>query len=209
MTTLTADQFSSQLDLSAKTIVLPVETDAVVHYADRSDFPTTGRLKRLYIARDTGVLWAWTGTTYQVTSPTTDQFAALEGDVSLAEGHISTLQSSLATTQSTLTTAQGHIATLQSDTANLNTRADTTESTLATTLPSYNSRISANETALAETIPTLISDSEGFEQLPTYNDFPLTGRLNRLYLDKSVGTLWRWTGTTYSPVPGEQDGGTY
>ena len=64
MTTLSANQLSSNLDLTAKTIILPVETDAVVHYPSRSDFPTLGRLKRLYIADDLGTLWRWTGTTY-------------------------------------------------------------------------------------------------------------------------------------------------
>lgn len=209
MTTLTADQFSSQLDLSEKTILLPVETDAIVHFADRSDFPTLGRLKRLYIEQNTGVAWAWTGTTYQKTSPTTDEFAALQGEVDLAEGQISTLQTGLASAQSTLSTAQGNISSLQSDAANLNTRLDTAEGTISTTLPAHDSRISANETAISITLPGLISDAESFEQLDSYNDFPPTGRLNRLYLDKSNGTLWRWTGTTYSPVPGEQDGGTY
>lgn len=208
-TKLSSNQLSSQLDLSSKTVLLPVETDAVVHYADRSDFPTTGRLKRLYVAQDTGVLWAWTGTTYQKTSPTTDEFAALQGEVDLAEGQVSTLQTGLATAQSTLSTAQANIATLQSDAANLNTRLDTTEGTISTTLPAHDSRISANESAISISLPGLIADAEGFIQHNTFSDFPPTGRLNRLYLDMSNGTLWRWTGTTYSPVPGEQDGGTY
>jgi len=209
MTTLTADQFSSQLDLSAKTILLPVETDAIAHYVDRTDFPTVGRLKRLYVQQNSGVIWAWTGTTYQKTSPTTDEFAALQGEVDLAEGQVSTLQTGLATAQSTLSTAQANIATLQSDAANVNTRLDTAEGTLATTLPAFESRISANESAISITLPGLIADAEGFVQHDTYSDFPATGRLNRLYVARDNGTLWRWTGTTYSPVPGEQDGGTY
>jgi hypothetical protein len=65
MTTLTAEQLASSLDLTGKTLLLPVETDAVVVYPSRSDFPTLGRLKRLYLADDVGTLWRWTGTTYQ------------------------------------------------------------------------------------------------------------------------------------------------
>jgi hypothetical protein len=65
MTTLTAEQLASSLDLTGKTLLLPVETDAVVVYPSRSDFPTTGRLKRLYLADDLGTLWRWTGTIYQ------------------------------------------------------------------------------------------------------------------------------------------------
>jgi hypothetical protein len=45
---------------------------------------------------------------------------------------------------------------------------------------------------------------------PTRQNFPGTGRLARLYLDDSDGTLWRWTGTTYSKItPGDLDAGTY
>jgi hypothetical protein len=65
MTTLTAEQLASSLDLTGKTLLLPVETDAVVVYPSRSDFPTAGRLKRLYLADDLGTLWRWTGTIYQ------------------------------------------------------------------------------------------------------------------------------------------------
>jgi len=65
MTTLNADQLAASLDLTGKTLLLPVEADAVVVYPSRSDFPTLGRLKRLYLADDRGTLWRWTGTTYQ------------------------------------------------------------------------------------------------------------------------------------------------
>lgn len=65
MTTLTAEQLASSLDLTGKTLLLPVETDAVVVYSSRENFPTTGRLKRLYLADDLGTLWRWTGTIYQ------------------------------------------------------------------------------------------------------------------------------------------------
>ena len=206
MTTLTADQFASQLDLSAKTILLPVETDAVVHYVDRTDFPTTGRLKRLYVQQNSGVVWAWTGTGYQKTSPTTDEFAALQGEVDLAE-------------TSVVTERNARIAAISSEaTARANAIADVSSSISAVSSDLTNaiasvsgieSRVSTNETAISTTLPGLIADAEGFVQHNTYNDFPATGRLNRLYLDMSNGTLWRWTGTTYSPVPGEQDGGVY
>ncbi len=72
MTTLTSNQLSSTLDLTEKTLLLPVETDAVVVYGTREDFPTTGRLKRLYLADDLGTLWRWTGTVYQQAPGTID-----------------------------------------------------------------------------------------------------------------------------------------
>ena len=206
MTTLTADQFASQLDLSAKTIVLPVETDAVVHYVDRSDFPTVGRLKRLYVAQDTGVVWAWTGTTYQKTSPTTDEFAALQGEVDLAEASVAAEATARATAIASEATARANAD------ADLSASISSVSSDLTNalgTVSGIESRVSTAETAIAITLPGLIADAEGFVQHNTFSDFPATGRLNRLYLDKSVGTLWRWTGTTYSPVPGEQDGGVY
>lgn len=206
MTTLTADQFSSQLDLSAKTILLPVETDAVVHYVDRTDFPTVGRLKRLYVQQNSGVVWAWTGTTYQKTSPTTDEFAALQGEVDLAE-------TSVAAEATARAAAIASEATVRANAdADLSASISSVSSDLTNalgTVSGIESRVSTNETAIAITLPGLIADAEGFVQHNTFSDFPPTGRLNRLYLDKSVGTLWRWTGTTYSPVPGEQDGGTY
>lgn len=206
MTTLTADQFSSQLDLTDKTILLPVETDAVVHYADRSDFPTVGRLKRLYVAQNSGAVWAWTGTTYQVTSPTTDQFAALQGEVDLAETAIVTERT--ARQAAIVGEAQQRQASDEALSANINALSESISSS-DSAIAALDGRVSTNETAIAITLPGLIADAEGFVQLDTFSDFPPTGRLNRLYLDMSNGTLWRWTGTTYSPVPGEQDGGVY
>lgn len=206
MTTLTADQFASQLDLSAKTIVLPVETDAVVHYVDRTDFPTVGRLKRLYVEQNSGVVWAWTGTTYQKTSPTTDEFAALQGEVDLAESSVAAEATARATAIASEATARANAD------ADLSASISSVSSDLTNalgTVSGIESRVSTAETAISTTLPGLIADAEGFVQHNTFSDFPATGRLNRLYLDKSVGTLWRWTGTTYSPVPGEQDGGVY
>jgi hypothetical protein len=46
--------------------------EAVVVYPTRQDFPTTGRLKRLYLADDFGTLWRWTGTVYQQAPGTID-----------------------------------------------------------------------------------------------------------------------------------------
>lgn len=206
MTTLTADQFSSQLDLTDKTILLPVETDAVVHYVDRSDFPTVGRLKRLYVAQDTGVIWSWTGTTYQVTSPTPDQFAALQGEVDLAEAAIATERT--ARQAAIVGEAQQRQASDEALSANINALSESISSS-DSAIAALDGRVSTNESAIAITLPGLIADAEGFVQHDTYSDFPATGRLNRLYVARDNGTLWRWTGTTYSPVPGEQDGGTY
>ena len=182
-----------------------VETDAVVHYPSREDFPTTGRLKRLYLAEDSQVLWAWTGTTYAKTSPTVSEHTSLAGDVAIAEAAISTIQSSASA-------LAGRVSAAESAATTLTGRVSTTETSinaLQSTDADHGSRITANETAIATTLPAAIRDAEGFEQFNTFANFPTPGRLNRLYLDKSVGTLWRWTGTTYSPVPGEQDGGTY
>lgn len=205
-TKLSSNQLSQNLDLSAKTILLPVETDAVVHYVDRSDFPTVGRLKRLYVAQNSGAVWAWTGTTYQVTSPTTDQFAALQGEVDLAETAIVTERN--ARIAAIVGEAQQRQASDSALSANINALSESISSS-DSAIAALDSRVSSNETAIAITLPGLIADAEGFVQHDTYSDFPPTGRLNRLYLDMSNGTLWRWTGTTYSPVPGEQDGGVY
>jgi hypothetical protein len=46
--------------------------EPVVVYPSRADFPTPGRLQRLYLADDLGTLWRWTGTTYQQTQGTID-----------------------------------------------------------------------------------------------------------------------------------------
>lgn len=205
-TKLSSNQLSSTLDLSAKTIVLPVETDAVVQYPSRPDFPTVGRLKRLYVARDTGVIWSWTGTTYQKTSPTTDEFATLEGDLALAETAIAAEATARAAAISAEALARSNADSAISE--NLNALSSSLGSSNSA-INSLNSRLTTTETEISTTLPGLIADAEGFIQHNTFADFPPSGRLNRLYLDKSNGTLWRWTGTTYSPVPGEQDGGVY
>ena len=205
-TKLSQNQLSQNLDLTGKTILLPAETDAVVQYPSRPDFPTVGRLKRLYVARDTGVLWSWTGTTYQKTSPTTDEFALLEGDLALAE---TALAAEATARQSAIVgEAQQRQAADEALSANINALSESLSSS-DSAISSLDGRVTSNEAAIAITLPGLIADAEGFIQHNTFADFPPTGRLNRLYLDKSNGTLWRWTGTTYSPVPGEQDGGTY
>ena len=46
-------------------------------------------------------------------------------------------------------------------------------------------------------------------QYSSASSFPLTGRLNRLYLADDDGTLWRWTGTVYTQAPGTIDAGTF
>ena len=57
---------------------------------------------------------------------------------------------------------------------------------------------------------TLPEEAETVVLHPTRADFPGTGRLRRLYLADDDGTLWRWTGTTYSKItPGDLDAGTY
>lgn len=97
MTTLRDTNLSQNLDLTGKTLLLPIETDSVLHYADRAAFPLVGRLKRIYIAEDTAAHWHWTGTTYQISAPTTDEFATLEGTVTAAEEEIAALQATVAT----------------------------------------------------------------------------------------------------------------
>jgi hypothetical protein len=59
MTTITESNIRQQLDLSNFEIVLPAETNAIVEYGRREDFPSTGRTKRLYVALDTGLPWRW------------------------------------------------------------------------------------------------------------------------------------------------------
>ena len=113
MTTIRDTNLSDQLDLTSKTLLLPIETDAVLHYADRAAFPLVGRLKRLYIAEDTGLTWSWTGTTYQPSGPSADEFATLEGTVSAAEEDIAALQLGLATASSDLAALQGLSDTLR------------------------------------------------------------------------------------------------
>jgi hypothetical protein len=46
-------------------------------------------------------------------------------------------------------------------------------------------------------------------QFPTFSDFPVNGRLNRLYMAEDDGTIYRWTGTVYAQTPGTVDAGTF
>lgn len=179
-TTLTSDQLSSSLDLSSKNVLLPEGVDFVVHYADRADFPTTGRLKRIYVETNTGVLWTWSGLAYAKSSASMAEHSALAAEVA---ANAAALVAESAARAAAITGLQDVDAALSS-------------------------RIAANESSLSG-IPALIAEAEGFEQFPTYSNFPASGRLNRLYLEREQGTLWRWTGSEYFPVPGEQDGGTY
>jgi len=55
-----------------------------------------------------------------------------------------------------------------------------------------------------------ISSSEaGILEYASVPNFPATGSFGRLYIATDKNTLWRWTGTQYSIVPGETDCGYY
>ena len=80
--------------------------------------------------------------------------------------------------------------------------------------PAYDLWVSAelaNKAAAVHThtISELSDYAEPFVVYPTAADFPATGRLQRLYLADDLGTLWRWTGTTYQQAPGTIDAGEY
>lgn len=42
-----------------------------------------------------------------------------------------------------------------------------------------------------------------------FSSLPVPGEEGKLYVDRSLGTLWRWNGANYAPVPAVHDGGTY
>lgn len=80
--------------------------------------------------------------------------------------------------------------------------------------PAYDLWVSAelaNKAAAVHThtISEISDYAEPVVVYPTAADFPATGRLQRLYLADDLGTLWRWTGTTYQQAPGTIDAGEY
>ena len=80
--------------------------------------------------------------------------------------------------------------------------------------PAYDLWVSAelanNAAAVhTHTISEISDYAEPVVVYPTAADFPATGRLQRLYLADDLGTLWRWTGTTYQQAPGTIDAGEY
>ena len=80
--------------------------------------------------------------------------------------------------------------------------------------PAYDLWVSAelaNKAAAvhSHTISEISDYAEPVVVYPTAADFPATGRLQRLYLADDLGTLWRWTGTTYQQAPGTIDAGEY
>ena len=82
--------------------------------------------------------------------------------------------------------------------------------------PAYDLWVSAelaNKAAAVHThtISEISDYAEPVVVYPTLADFPATGRLQRLYLAVAddLGTLWRWTGTTYQQAPGTIDAGEY
>ena len=56
MTTITESNLTQQLDLSAFDLTLP---GIVVEYPTRSNFPTTGKSDRFYMALDEGMPYRW------------------------------------------------------------------------------------------------------------------------------------------------------
>jgi hypothetical protein len=66
MTTITESNLSQQLDLSQLDLTLP---GIVVEYPTRSNFPSTGKSDRLYMALDEGMPYRW--------SPTASSYALM------------------------------------------------------------------------------------------------------------------------------------
>ena len=56
MTKITESNITQQLDLSAFDLTLP---GIVVEYPTRSNFPSTGKADRLYMALDEGMPYRW------------------------------------------------------------------------------------------------------------------------------------------------------
>jgi len=80
--------------------------------------------------------------------------------------------------------------------------------------PAYDLWVSAelaNKAAAVHThtISEISDYAEPVVVYPSRADFPTPGRLQRLYLADDIGTLWRWTGTTYQQAPGTIDAGEY
>jgi len=80
--------------------------------------------------------------------------------------------------------------------------------------PAYDLWVSAELANRAPAVHThTISEISDFAEPvvvhPSRADFPTPGRLQRLYLADDLGTLWRWTGTTYQQAPGTIDAGEY
>jgi hypothetical protein len=80
--------------------------------------------------------------------------------------------------------------------------------------PAYDLWVSAELANKAAAVHThTISEISDFAEpvvvYPSRADFPTPGRLQRLYLADDLGTLWRWTGTTYQQAPGTIDAGEY
>jgi len=80
--------------------------------------------------------------------------------------------------------------------------------------PAYDLWVSAELANKAASVHThTISEISDYAEpvvvYPSRADFPTPGRLQRLYLADDLGTLWRWTGTTYQQAPGTIDAGEY
>jgi hypothetical protein len=80
--------------------------------------------------------------------------------------------------------------------------------------PAYDLWVSAElankaATGHTHTISEISDFAEPVVVYPSLADFPTPGRLQRLYLADDLGTLWRWTGTTYQQAPGTIDAGEY
>ena len=76
--------------------------------------------------------------------------------------------------------------------------------------PAQHSHFSTEITDFDSAVDARIAAQEAaiLEYATVYN-FPATGTSNRLYIATDKNTLWRWTGSQYSPVPSEVDAGSY
>jgi len=179
--------------------------DEVEQYANLAAFPVTGDSTKFYLAQDTGIMYRWTGATYDVIS------------ASLALGSTSSTahrgdHGAAAYTHSQIVTGNPH------GTVALDVPFDDTGLSVTGGQTEVQGAIGALDVAVAQNttdiggvttdlgtlttkVNTVIEDS------PDLASFPITGYSTAFFRALDTGIIYTWNGASYDPIGTTGGGG--
>jgi hypothetical protein len=178
---------------------LPSFVDDIVEYANLAAF-TEQSTGKIYVARDTGKIYRWSGSAYIEISPSPGSTDSVtEGSVNLY--HTTNRAAAAAPVQS-VNMKTGAVALTASDvgaaaTSHTHSLADLTQSSATTgQVPTWNG------TAWAAATPSGGGGggSANIVEAATAAGFPATGAAQTLYVSTDASRVYRWSGSVYVEI---------
>jgi hypothetical protein len=185
---------------------LPSFVDDIVEYANLAAFTATGEVGKIFVARDTGKIYRWSGSAYIEISPSPGSTDSVtEGSTNL---YYTNVRAAAAAPVQSVNTKTGAVALTASDvgaaaTSHTHSLADLTQSSATTgQVPTWNG------TAWAAATPSAGGGgSANIVEAATAAGFPATGASSTLYVATDTSRVYRWAGSVYVEL-GASGGGS-